>query len=155
MNFLQLLATVVVTEGAGGLGAIFTAKNITVWYKTLKRPALNPPNWIFAPVWTTLYLLMAIAAWLVWRQGIGISGVIVALMVFIIQLILNVLWSAIFFAWHNPGAAFAEIVLLWLSIVLTIFEFTKISPTAAWLMLPYIAWVTFAAYLNFAIWRLN
>jgi tryptophan-rich sensory protein len=99
---------------------------------------------------------MAIAAWLVWQQGIMASpGVAVALIVFVIQLILNVLWSAIFFGWHNPGAALADIIILWLTIALTIFEFAKISPAAAWLMVPYIAWVTFASYLNFSIWQLN
>ncbi len=155
MNILQLVLAIVITEGAGALGSIFTARNIRGWYKTLNRPRLNPPNWVFAPVWTILYLLMAVAAWLVWQRGIASPGVVIALIVFLIQLVLNVLWSAIFFGWHNPAAAFAEIIFLWLSIILTIFEFSKISPAAAWLMVPYIIWVTFAAYLNFSIWRLN
>jgi tryptophan-rich sensory protein len=154
-NPLKLVIAIVVSEAAGGLGSIFTSSAIPTWYATLSRPALNPPNWVFAPVWTTLFVLMGIAAFLIWKQGTDKPKVREALKIFLGQLILNVLWSFIFFGLHNPGLAFLEIIFLWLAILATILSFSKISKTAAYLLIPYIAWVSFASYLNLAIWRLN
>lgn len=154
-NPLKLVIAIAVSLAAGGLGSIFTSSAIPTWYATLSRPALNPPNWIFAPVWTTLFVLMGIAAFLIWKQGADKPKVREALKIFLGQLILNVLWSFIFFGLHNPGLAFLEIIFLWLAILATILSFSKISKTAAYLLIPYIAWVTFASYLNLAIWRLN
>lgn len=154
-NFWKLILAIVVCEGAGLIGTIFTTPAIPGWFKTLNRPDFAPPNWLFAPVWTTLFLLMGIAAWLVWRRGLNEPGVKKALGIFVLQLVLNVGWSAIFFGLKNPGLAFVEIILLWLAIVWTVIVFARISKPAGWLLAPYIAWVTFASVLNFAIWRLN
>ena len=160
-NFLKLVIAIVVSEAAGVIGAFFTTPSIAGWYATLVRPALNPPAWVFGPVWTTLFALMGIAAFLVWSSfakatdGQEKRTIKVALVLFGIQLVLNTLWSIIFFGSHNPGAAFVEIIFLWLAILATIIAFAKISKPAAWLLLPYILWVSFASYLNFMIWILN
>jgi tryptophan-rich sensory protein len=124
------------------------------WYAGLAKPAWTPPNWLFAPVWTLLYLLMGLAAWLVWERR-GTSGGRWALGLFLVQLGLNALWSWVFFGLHRPGLAFVEIVLLWLALAATIGAFRRVRPLAAGLLVPYLLWVTFAAALNFALWRLN
>ncbi|MCE9644074.1 tryptophan-rich sensory protein [Candidatus Parcubacteria bacterium] len=151
-DWLALAGFVALAQGAGILGSLFTAPSIGTWYATLVRPELSPPNWVFAPVWTTLFLLMGIAAFLVWRQG---RKGRVALGIFLLQLVLNTLWSILFFGLQSPGAALVDIVFLWLAIVATIIAFARVSTPAAWLLAPYIAWVSFAAYLNYAIWTLN
>lgn len=152
---LKLLIAILLSQAAGIIGSVFTMSAIPTWYAALARPELSPPNWVFGPVWTTLYVLMGIAAFLVWRRGLERRDVKIALAIFIGQLALNTLWSIIFFGLKNPGAAFIEIIFLWLAILATIIAFAKISKPAAWLLAPYILWVSFAAYLNFAIWRLN
>lgn len=154
-NFWKLIVSIAIAEGAGLIGTVFTTPAIPTWYRGLVKPEFAPPNWVFAPVWTALFLLMGIALWLVWKRGWDRPEVKNAIIIFFIQLVLNVLWSAIFFGMQNPGAAFAEIIVLWVSILATIFAFARISAPAAWLLTPYILWVTFASYLNFAIWRLN
>lgn len=123
------------------------------WYAALNKPAWNPPNWVFGPVWTLLYVLMAVAAWRVWRQG-GWS-VAPALSLFVFQLLLNGLWTWIFFGWRQPGWALVEIVALWLAILATAVAFWFKDRLAAALLAPYLAWVSFAAALNWALWRLN
>lgn len=145
---------IVVCLGVGGLGAIATTPEIDGWYRTLNKPTWNPPSVVFGPVWTTLYIMMAVAAWLVWRTR-GFRGAAVALSLFGVQLALNAAWSWIFFGLHQPGWAAVEIVILWLAIVATTIAFFKVRATAGWLMIPYIAWVSFAAFLNFTIWQLN
>lgn len=149
-----LAVAMLICFGAAGLGSLFTTPSIGGWYVTLRKPAWTPPNWVFGPVWSLLYLSMAIAAWLVWRRA-GISGARLALVLFAIQLLFNVGWSAIFFSAHMPGVAFAEIILLWLMILATIVSFWPVSRAAGWLLLPYLLWVSFAAALNYSIWRLN
>lgn len=124
------------------------------WYATLKKPAWNPPGWIFGPVWSALYTMMAVAAWRVWQLG-GWAGQRRPLLLFLAQLALNALWTPLFFGWHRAGLAFAEIVLLWLAIAATLIRFSRVSRSAAWLLVPYLAWVSFAAVLNFTLWRLN
>ncbi len=124
------------------------------WYATLKKPSWNPPNWIFGPVWTALYTTMAIAAWLVWKRG-GFASQRVALSLFLAQLLLNTLWSPLFFGLHHPALGFVDIVLLWLTLLATVLAFWKTRAIAGALLLPYMAWVTFASALNFALWRLN
>ncbi len=124
------------------------------WYAQLRKPTWNPPGWIFGPVWTVLYATMAIAAWLVWRRG-GFAAQRVPLGVFLAQLLLNALWSPLFFGLHNPALAFAEIVLLWLAILFTLRLFWNVQRGAGLLLVPYLAWVSFAAVLNFTLWRLN
>lgn len=137
-----------------GLGGAVTSSSVGEWYQSLRKPANTPPDWVFGPVWSVLYLLMAISAWLVWRQG-GWSKSPGALGLFALQLVLNFLWSAIFFGLRSPGAAVAEIVVLWLAILATAIAFWRRSKIAGGLLLPYLAWTSFAAWLNFAIWRLN
>ncbi len=153
-NTRSLAVSLVLCLAAGGLGSFATAAKIPTWYATVVKPTWNPPNWVFAPVWTTLYILMAVAAWMVWtrREQLGAR---LALALFGVQLALNTLWSFLFFGMENPGAAMAEIVLLWLAIAATILTFRRISMPAAWLLAPYLAWVSFASCLNFAIWQLN
>jgi translocator protein len=154
-NFLKLLAAIVISELAGIIGSFFNIQSIPTWYATLAKPALNPPNWIFGPVWTTLYLLMGVAAFLVWKKGLEHKEVRVALWIYAVQLVLNTFWSIIFFGFQSPGWALIEISLLWISIVITIIAFHKVSRKAAYLLLPYLAWVSFATYLNYALWSLN
>ena len=183
-NVFKLIFAVGVSELAGVIGALFTAPAIDGWYVKLAKPALNPPAWVFGPVWTTLFALMGISAWLVWtrleKNGIAaLSGqgetarndkkennkkiVKIALAIFFGQLVLNALWSIIFFGLpslvinglNNIGIAFFELIILWLAILATIIAFYKISKPAAWLLVPYILWVSFAGYLNYSIWQLS
>jgi tryptophan-rich sensory protein len=150
-DWFSLIIFLVACFAVAALGSLATTPEIPGWYSTLSKPSWNPPNWLFGPVWTTLYAMMAVAAWLVWRRA-GWSS---AITLFIIQLILNLAWSFIFFKFHSPGLAFIEIVLLWATIVATTVKFSGISQSAALLFIPYLLWVTFAAALNFSIWRLN
>lgn len=154
-DVFKLVLAIVVAELAGIIGSVFTASSIPTWYATLAKPELAPPNWVFGPVWTTLFALMGIAAFLVWKKGWERKEVKVALSVFLGQLILNTLWSIIFFGLQSPASALIEIFILWLAILLTIIVFARISKPAAWLLAPYLLWVSFATYLNYAIWMLN
>ncbi len=154
-NILALLTAVVISEAAGLVGSVFTVGAIPTWYVTLAKPALNPPAWVFAPVWTILYLLMGISAFLVWRDGRSRKEGKRALWVFVPQLVLNVLWSVLFFGLHSPALGLICIVALWLAILWTMIAFWKISRLATYLLVPYVLWVTFAAYLNLAIFVLN
>ena len=154
-EILKLVISIIICESAGFIGSLFTTPAIPSWYATLVKPSFTPPNGVFAPVWTTLFLLMGISAFLVWRKGIENPRVNLALRLFIIQLILNSLWSVLFFGLRSPLLGFIEIMLLWTFILLTILYFFKVSKVAGILLLPYILWVSFAAVLNFSIWRLN
>lgn len=154
-DWWALAGFIVLSQGAGAVGSLFTAPAIGGWYATLARPELAPPNWVFGPVWTTLYLLMGVAAFLVWKQGWQRKEVKIALGIFTVQLALNTLWSIIFFGSRSPGGAFIEIIFLWFAIAATMWTFAKASKPAAWLLVPYIAWVSFAAYLNYIFWMLN
>lgn len=154
-SFFKLIVAIVVSELAGIVGSFFTASSIPIWYVTLIKPEFAPPNWVFAPVWTILFLLMGIATFLVWNKGLERKDVRIALGTFGSQLILNTLWSIIFFGQQSPGLALLEIALLWLAILATIIAFYKISRPAAYLLIPYILWVSFASYLNYSIWMLN
>lgn len=152
-NYIKLGGAIIACEAAGIIGAIFTTSEIQTWYAGIVRPSFSPPNWVFGPVWTTLYALMGVSLWLVWiskskhkKWAVGVFG---------IQLLLNILWSVLFFGQHNPGAALIEITVLWAAILLTIIACAKISKLAAWLLVPYILWVTFAGFLNYSIWALN
>jgi tryptophan-rich sensory protein len=136
---------------AASMGAFFMPG---VWYAALHKPSWNPPGWIFAPVWTALYAMMSVAAWLVWRRG-GWAKQRKPLLVFLSQLALNALWTPLFFGLHRPAAALVEIVLLWLAIAATLVVFRPVSRAATLLLVPYLAWVSFAAALNFTLWRLN
>jgi translocator protein len=138
-----------------GVSSTFSVAAIPHWYAALNKPSFNPPNAIFGPVWTLLYALMAIAAWLVWKTPGKSALRTAALRIFWLQLFLNFAWSWIFFRQHQLAGALLEIVVLWLAIVAATILFLRVAKLAAWLMLPYVAWVAFAAVLNFEIWRLN
>ncbi len=151
---LVLLGFLLLTFAAAAIGSLFTTGGLDPWYRQLEKPALNPPSWVFGPVWTLLYILMATAAWLVWRRG-DWGRARLALGLWVVQLALNSFWSILFFGMRAPGPAFVELVVLWLAILATTIAFARWSRPAALLMLPYLAWVTFAGYLNFSIWLLN
>lgn len=178
-NLFKLVIAIGVSMGAGAIGSFFTTPAIqSGWYATLIKPTLNPPGWVFGPVWTTLYVLMGISLFLVWShdwkvvnplwkksgkawnpwserlwRGDWQKANVIA--IFTIQLLLNIKWSLVFFALHSPMLAFLVIIALWISILYTIINFYRISKPAAWLLVPYILWVTFAIYLNYSIWMLN
>ena len=154
MEWAALAVIAVVCFGVAAVGGAVTEPNIS-WLDELDRPSWRPPNWIFGPVWTVLFAAMTVAAWLVWRTGPGETEVLFALGLFALQLLLNAAWSWIFFGRRSPGGALAEIPFLWAAILATILAFHPISPLAAWLLVPYLAWVTFAAVLNAEIWRRN
>jgi translocator protein len=136
------------------VGSVWTATSVRTWYVRLQKPSFNPPSWVFGPVWSVLYLSMAVSAWLVWRNA-GWEGPRVAFMIFLVQLGLNLAWSGLFFGLHNPGLAFLDILALLAAIVATAVAFRSFSEVAFWLMVPYAIWVCFASLLNFEIWRLN
>ena len=148
---LALVGWLALCFSSASLGAVFMPGE---WYATLKKPSWNPPGWIFGPVWSALYTMMAVAAWLVWRQG-GWGKQRKPLLIFLAQLALNALWTPLFFGLHRPGIAFGEIVLLWLAIAATSVVFRPVSRAAMLLLVPYLAWVSFAAALYFTLWRLN
>lgn len=152
---IKLIVAVTVPLLAGVIGSIFTRPNIAVWYENLAKPVLAPPNWIFGPVWAILFILIGVALFLVWREGWDRNDVKIAIIFFAIQLVLNVLWSVIFFGLQDPASAFIEIVFLWIAIVVTMVAFLEVSKIATWLLLPYLLWVSFATYLNYMIWVLN
>lgn len=154
-DWFALLGFIIISQAAGLIGSIFTMPAIGSWYANLIKPEFAPPNWIFGPVWTILFLLMGVAAFLVWEKGWVRRDVRIAIAVFIGQLVLNTLWSFLFFGLHSPGTAFIEILILWLAIIATILVFGRVSKLAAWLLVPYILWVSFAAYLNYSIFILN
>lgn len=150
-SFLVLIGFIAACTLAALTGALFRPGE---WYERLAKPAWRPPNWLFAPVWSLLYLMIAVSGWLVWRKA-GFSGAAGPLAVFALQLGLNAAWTPVFFGLHRIDLGFATICLLWLAIAATFVAFYPVSATAALLLLPYLAWVTFAAALNFAIWRVN
>jgi translocator protein len=151
---LALLAFMAACFGAALVGSAFTAPSVPEWYEGLVKPSFTPPSWLFGPVWSVLYLAMAIAGWLVWRRQRE-SSTTLALALFGGQLVLNVLWSVLFFGLQAPGIALIEILTLWVVILATLLSLWRISPIAGWLFVPYLAWVSFASILNFEIWRLN
>jgi benzodiazapine receptor len=154
-DIVSLVVAVVIPLVVGGLGGAATAPAIPTWYEGLNKPPWNPPNWVFGPVWTALYILMGVAAWLVWRQGWDNPQVQVALTIFGVQLLLNLFWSLIFFGWRSPSWAALEIVVLWGFILATTALFYRVESVAGLLLIPYQLWVTFAAVLNVTVWQLN
>ncbi|MFZ3383669.1 MAG: TspO/MBR family protein [Candidatus Methanoperedens sp.] len=152
---VKLIVSITICLFAGFLGSFFTIPAIPTWYAALTKPTFAPPDWLFFPVWTTLFVMMGISLYLVWRRGTEDQEVKNALVLFAVQLILNVMWSAAFFGLRSPLSGLIEISILWISIAFTIMFFMKISRIAGLLLIPYIIWVSFAAILNFFIWRLN
>ena len=154
-DIFKLLISIVACQCAGLIGSIFSITAIPTWYAALQKPPFTPPNWLFAPAWITLYLLMGISAFIIWRRGLESRRIKVALLVFLIQLDLNALWSVTFFGLQSPLYGVIVIVALWIAILFTILRFFKISTPAGALLLPYILWVSFATALNVSIWMLN
>jgi len=154
-DVFKFVVAVGVSIGAGIIGSLFTTSAIPEWYAALVKPEFTPPDSLFGPVWTLLFALMGIAAFLVWKRGFTHAPVRVALSIFGVQLILNTLWSIIFFGFQNPALAFFDIVLLWGTILATIVFFHRVSRFAAYLLIPYLLWVSFAVYLNYSILILN
>lgn len=177
-KLVKFIVSIVICQLAGIVGSVFTTPEINGWYRTLNKPSFQPPNWLFGPVWTLLFLLMGVALYLVWAKNWQIDFAIGKfdkkswnnfslkfwsgswqktniILIFALQLLLNILWSYIFFGMKNLGMAFFEIMALWIAILYTILNFYRVSKKAAYLLLPYILWVTFAGVLNFAVWMLN
>jgi benzodiazapine receptor len=150
-----LLICILICQCVGFIGSLFTQPSISTWYATLEKPSITPPNWVFSPVWIALFVLMGISLFLIWRTGLAEREAKVALGCFGAQLVLNLAWSMLFFGLRSPLGGLIDIAALWILIALTIFYFFKISKVACLLLLPYIVWVSFAAVLNFFIWRLN
>ncbi len=151
----KFVISILIPLAVGAIAGYFTSSSVDGWFATINKPSFNPPNWVFAPVWTMLYIMMGIAFFLVWKTDSAIMTRRSAIAAYIAQLILNFLWSFVFFYAHQPGWALVNIILLWLMILETIILFRKLSTAAAWLLIPYICWVSFATVLNFAIWKLN
>ena len=177
-NIINLSISIIICEFAGVIGSIFTFPAIGAWYKNLNKPVFNPPSWIFGPVWTFLFLLMGISFYLVWKEKwvvknkIGIANKkswnvlstklwegdwqkVNIITIFFVQLVLNICWSIIFFGARSPAVAFFELLALWFAILFTIINFYRVSKTAAYLLMPYILWVSFAGVLNFVLWIIN
>jgi tryptophan-rich sensory protein len=152
---MKLFISIAITLLVGAIAGYFTTSGVNGWYAVANKPSFNPPNWLFAPVWTALYIMMGIALYLVWSKDFSKDIKQTAFVLFAVQLALNFAWSFIFFYAKQPGWAFVDIVIMWVAILLTIWWFGKISPLSAWLLVPYISWVSFASLLNFYIWKLN
>ncbi|MEM7813841.1 MAG: TspO/MBR family protein [Candidatus Aenigmatarchaeota archaeon] len=155
LDLRKLATSVFLCIAVGSLGSVFTAPAIGEWYPSLAKPAWTPPDWVFGPVWTTLFILMGIALYLVWGKGLKAKGVKPALEMFCAQFALNVLWSFLFFGLRSPLYGLAGIIFLWIAIAATIWRFYLVSKPAAYAMIPYIAWVTIAAALNYSVFALN
>lgn len=155
MNITKLIVSILICQSAGLIGSVFTTPAIPAWYATIQKPSFSPPNWLFAPVWITLFLLMGVSLYLIWNKGLKDEKVKSAIIIFTVQLILNILWSFFFFGLKSPLLGFLEIVILWAAILINIVKFYNISKLAGLLLLPYLLWVSFAAFLNFTIFRLN
>ena len=151
----KLVIAILLCEFTGILSAFVSQTSNNEWFLSLNKPSWNPPSYLFAPVWTFLYLLMGISLWLVWKSKVPEHKKKQACLVFAVQLFLNFWWSILFFRFHSPGIAFIDIVLMIVMILATIFAFARISRAAAWLLVPYISWVCFAAILNYTIWSMN
>jgi len=155
-DVLRLIIACAISLSAGVIGTLTVGDGgFQSWYSGIEKPSFTPPNWVFGPVWTVLYILMGVAAFLVWRRGLASRAVQVALGWFLGQLVLNALWSPVFFGWHRIDLALVVIVLLWAAIVVALYRFLRVSRAAALLLVPYLLWVSFATILNAAIWRLN
>lgn len=151
MRYVALAGWILLCYGAAALGGLAAPDK---WYTQIRKPSWNPPNWVFAPVWTLLFTMMGVAAWLVWEERTS-ADVKTALILFGVQLVFNVAWSWIFFGMHRIDLAFLEVLPFWGAILATTLAFHQVRPLAGWLFVPYLAWVTFAAFLTFVLWRLN
>ncbi len=154
-KFLRLAASIILCQGAGFVGSLFTRQSVSTWYAEIRKPFCTPPSWVFAPAWTILFILMGVSLWLVWEKGLEGRKNKKALVLFFIQLALNIAWSWLFFGLRSPLYALIEITVLWGAIMVTMISFYKISKKAACLLLPYLLWTGFALALNLSIYLLN
>lgn len=154
-NWIKLAISILVPLAVGAVAGLFTTTEINGWFQTINKPAWQPPNWVFGPVWTLLYLLMGVSFYLVWQSTAPKTTKRIAITLWIIQLVFNFFWSFIFFKKHQIDWALGEILVLWFFILLTILFFGRVRSLAAWLMVPYISWVTFASLLTYSIYQLN
>lgn len=152
---LKLIVSIALCEGAGIFGSLFTAKAVPTWYAGLAKPAFNPPDWLFAPVWIVLYAMMGVSLYLIWRKGLKDKAIESVFTFFLVHLLLNAIWSVIFFGMKDPGLALAEISVLWLMIAVLVYKTYSIDRRASLLLIPYFFWVSFASVLNYSIWKLN
>jgi tryptophan-rich sensory protein len=155
VKIIKLIASILICQLAGVIGALFNGTAIKTWYIGIAKPSFTPPAWVFAPVWITLYLLMGISLFLAWSADTDIKIKQTALVLFFIQLVLNTFWSYFFFYLNSPLSGLIEIIILWIFILWTMLRFYAVRPSAALLLIPYLLWVSFAAFLNFSIWQLN
>ncbi len=153
MDWINSLKYIGLCEAVGMTGSVFTSRSIPTWYNKLQKPSINPPSWVFGPVWTVLYALMGISSFIISRKKE--QGQKVSMIVFYLQLMLNFLWTALFFGMRSPFAALVEIFILWILVFVTVILFWRISIRAALLLVPYLLWVSFASVLNFRFWRIN
>jgi tryptophan-rich sensory protein len=154
MRWVSLVCWIALCFAVAGVSGSWTATEVAGWYRTLQRPGFAPPDWVFGPVWTLLYAMMAVSAWRVWLTPSSTART-AGISLFLVQLALNFCWTLIFFRQHHIGAALVEIVALWVAIAATALVFSRVSPLAAWLLVPYLAWVSFATALNWGFWRAN
>jgi tryptophan-rich sensory protein len=154
-KILKLIISIVICQLAGVIGTIFTYDSIPGWYMTLNKPAMNPPNWLFGPVWIALYLMMGISLFIIWKEDLKNKEIKSAFIIFIVQLVFNTAWSIVFFGARSITGGLVVIVILWILILLTILRFMKIARVAGILLIPYLLWVSYATYLNFSIYKLN
>jgi tryptophan-rich sensory protein len=155
LDTVKLVLSIVLPQLVGILSGLASVRGTREWYQTLVKPSFTPPSWVFGPAWTLLYLMMGVALYLVWRKGSSEPGVKTALVVFLVQMALNGIWSPLFFGMHAPGLALIDILLLWCAIAVTVYLFFGQSKAGGVLLLPYWAWVTFATVLNYSFWQLN
>jgi translocator protein len=151
----RLIISIIIVFLAGAVGTVYTLQEITTWYVSLTKPSWTPPNWAFGPIWSTLYVLIGISLFLVWREGLDRKDVRLAILVFAVQLVLNVVWSLVFFATHNIFGGLVLVILLWISILVNIIVFYRISKPAGLILIPYLIWVSIASYLNYTVFLLN
>jgi benzodiazapine receptor len=154
-NLFKFVISILICQAVGVIGSLFTRLSVLTWYQMLDKPPFNPPNWVFMPVWTLLYLLMGVSLFLVWREKMSYKVVRIGLGLFFVQLLLNLLWTILFFGMRSTLAGLVDIVVLWIFILLTMLAFYGVSRTAGLLLLPYFLWVGFATVLNFSLWKLN
>ena len=154
-SVIKLVVSILASFAAGGIGSFFTFKAIPTWYVGLKKPPYTPPNWVFGPIWTTLYILIGISVFIVWQNGLAISGALLAFTLFWTQLVLNSLWSIVFFGMKSKGGGVITIIVLWFLILATMITSFRVSGWAGALLIPYIVWVSIASYLNIGVWLLN
>lgn len=154
-TFWKLIIAIIICEGIGISSGLLSQSDMTTWFSTLNKPSWNPPSYLFGPVWTILYLMMGISLWLIWESNAPEAQKANAILIFALQLFLNFWWSIIFFRFHSPALALIDILLMLVAITITIYKFSGISHAAAWLLVPYIAWVSFATFLNYTIWSMN